>query len=88
MVAPHFVKKRRTVAFSVENQNKAAKVRVLIQLRIGGLIGNLFKQPGNNIAPQGLEQSWIDLFFNYKKRPANRIINPVVGDTPLTQALP
>jgi hypothetical protein len=87
MLASHFVKKRRTVAFSVKDQDKVVQVRVLVQLLLGGLIWNLLKQPRNNIAPQSVQQSRIDLFLDNKKGATNRIIDPVVGYTPQTQPL-
>jgi len=87
MLFPHFSKKRRAIAFAVENKSKSTKGWVFGQLLLAGLIGNIIKQAGNDAVPQSAQQSRIDLFFDHKKGTARGVIDPVVGDTPEVQPL-
>lgn len=88
MLLPHLSEKDRAVALAIEEQSKTMQVRILVELLLAGLPGDVLQQSWDQVVAENLQHALIHRPLDDEERLSQSIVDPVVGGTPQAQALP
>src|SRR5580698_3579702 len=83
----HLGEKVRAVAFTIEHDGKAMKVRIGVELFGAGLVRHILLETRNDVVFEDLQHSRIDRLADHKERLAIHSVDPVIRRRTQAQAL-